>query len=317
MKILVTGGAGFIGSHVADRYVAGGHRVIVVDNLVTGKMANLNPQAQFYRMDIRDPGMEEVFSRERPEVVNHHAAQIDVRKSVQDPVFDAETNILGMLNLLEKAVKYGVRRFIFASSGGAIYGDQPEGAAPATEEAPLLPMSPYGVAKATGELYLHYYFVVHGVNTVALRYGNVYGPRQDPSGEAGVVAIFTEKLLSGGQPLINGDGLQTRDFVYVEDVSEANILALNPKTSGAFNIGTSLEKTVNELFRGLCQFTGKSADEVHGPVKVGEQRRSVLDYAKARAHFGWEPRVSFEEGLRRTVEYFKEFAPQRAQRTSG
>ena len=317
MKILVSGGAGFIGSHVTDRYVAGGHRVTVVDNLVTGKMANLNPHAEFYRMDIRDAGMEEIFSRAQPDVVNHHAAQIDVRKSVQDPVFDAQTNILGMLNLLEKAVKYEVKRFIFASSGGAIYGDQPEGAEPATEEGPLLPMSPYGVAKATGELYLHYYRVVHGLDTVALRYGNVYGPRQDPFGEAGVVAIFTEKLLSGGQPLINGDGLQTRDYVFVEDVSKANTLSLNPKIAGAFNIGTGLEKNVNELFRGLCQIIGESTEEVHGPAKVGEQRRSVLNYTKARTHLGWEPRVSFAEGLRRTVEYFKEFAPQRAQITLG
>ncbi len=312
MKILVSGGAGFIGSHVTDRYVADGHRVTVVDNLVTGKMANLNPHAEFYRMDIRDAGMEEIFSRARPDVVNHHAAQIDVRKSVQDPVFDAQTNILGMLNLLEKAVKYEVKRFIFASSGGAIYGDQPEGAEPATEEGPLLPMSPYGVAKATGELYLHYYRVVHGLDTVALRYGNVYGPRQDPFGEAGVIAIFTEKLLSGGQPLINGDGLQTRDYVFVEDVSKANTLSLNPKIAGAFNIGTGLEKNVNELFRGLCQIVGKSTEEVHGPAKVGEQRRSVLNYTKARVHLGWEPRVSFEEGLSRTVAYFKELALRKA-----
>ncbi len=312
MKILVSGGAGFIGSHITDRYVADGHRVVVIDNLATGKMENLNPLAPFYRMDIRDPGLEELFSRERPDVLNHHAAQIDVRKSVQDPVYDAETNILGMLNLLEKAVKYGVKRFIFASSGGAIYGDPLEGAPPPIEEAPLLPMSPYGVAKATGELYLHYYRIVHGVDTVALRYGNVYGPRQDPLGEAGVVAIFAAKLLAGEQPLINGDGLQTRDYVYVEDVATANVLALHSKTSGAFNIGTGLEKNVNELFRGLCQIIGKSTDEVHGPAKVGEQRRSVLNCTKARTHLGWEPRVPFEEGLRRTVAYFKELGLRKA-----
>lgn len=306
MKILVTGGAGFIGSQVSDRYMAGGHQVIVIDNLVTGKIENLNPQAQFYQMDIRDPGIEEVFARERPDVVNHHAAQIDVRKSVMDPLFDAGTNVLGMLNLLENAVKHGVRRFIFASSGGAIYGDQLEGAEPASEDAPLRPISPYGVAKATGELYLHYYRMVHGLDSVALRYGNVFGPRQDPLGEAGVVAIFTEKLLCGGQPLINGDGLQTRDYVYVDDVVEANVQALHPKVTGSFNIGTGAEKNVNELLRSLVKITRKSVKEVHGPAKPGEQRCSVLNCSKAHAGLGWGPRISFEEGLRQTVEYFKE-----------
>jgi UDP-glucose 4-epimerase len=304
MKILLTGGAGFIGSQVADRYITEGHRVIVLDSLVTGKVENLNPRAQFYQMDIRDPRVEEVFAREKPEVVNHHAAQIDVRKSVMDPLFDAGTNVLGTLHLLERAVKHGVRRFIFASSGGAIYGDQPEGAEPAREDDPLRPISPYGVAKATGELYLHYYRVVHGLDSVALRYGNVYGPRQDPFGEAGVVAIFTEKLLSDEQPLINGDGLQTRDYVYVGDVVEANVLALNPKASGSFNIGTGVEKNVNELFWSLVNITGNSVKEVHGPAKPGEQRRSILNCSKARERLGWRPRVSFEEGLRLTVEYF-------------
>jgi UDP-glucose 4-epimerase len=203
-------------------------------------------------------------------------------------------------------VKYGVRRFIFASSGGAIYGDQPFGAEPAKEEDPLHPISPYGVAKATGELYLHYYRVVHGLDSVALRYGNVYGPRQDPFGEAGVVAIFAAKLLSEGQPMIHGDGLQTRDYVYVGDVAEANALALNSKASGSFNIGTGLEKNVNELFRGLLKITGKSVKEVHDPAKLGEQRRSVLNSSKAQTHLEWKPRVSFEEGLQRTVKYFKE-----------
>jgi UDP-glucose 4-epimerase len=307
MKILITGGAGFIGSQVTDRYIADGHQVTVVDNLVTGKMENLNRRAQFYQMDIRNPEIEEIFIRERPEVVNHHAAQIDVRKSVNDPLFDAGTNILGMVNLLEKTVKHGVRRFIFASSGGAIYGDQPGGAEPATEENPLRPVSPYGVAKATGELYLHYYRVVYGLDFVALRYGNVYGPRQDPFGEAGVVAIFIEKLLSGRQPLINGDGLQTRDYVYVEDVTEANVLALNQKASGPFNIGTGVEKNVNELFWSLVKITGKPVTEIHGPAKPGEQRRSVLNCSKANDHLGWEARVSWEEGLQRTVKYFATF----------
>ncbi len=308
MKIIVTGGAGFIGSHVADRYIALGHQVIVLDNLVSGKEENVNPRAHFIKMNIQAPEVEEIFSRERPEVVNHHAAQIDVRKSVQDPIFDAETNILGTLNLLEKAVKYGVERFIFASSGGAIYGDQVEGENSAGEESPIHPISPYGVAKATVELYLHAYRVVHGMDFVALRYGNVYGPRQDPFGEAGVVAIFIEKLLFGGQPLIHGDGLQTRDYVYVEDVAEANALALVRKASGSFNIGTGVEKNVKELFRELVVVTGKSVREVHDPAKPGEQRRSVLNCSKAHLHLGWEAKIPWTEGLRRTVKYFETFS---------
>jgi UDP-glucose 4-epimerase len=303
MKILVTGGAGFIGSHVVDHYIAEGHSVIVVDDLTTGKPENLNPEAQFHRMSIEDPAIEGIFSRERPEVVNHHAAQIDVRKSVSDPLLDARINILGMLNLLEKAVRYGARRFIFASSGGAIYGEPPEGAA-AREEDPLHPMSPYGVAKASGELYLYTYRVNHGLDFVSLRYGNVYGPRQDPGGEAGVVAIFAQKLLRGEQPIIHGDGLQTRDYVYVEDVARANVLALKPQIQGPFNIGTGIEKNVNEIFWDLVQLTGGSTGEVHGPAKPGEQRRSVLDWKKAKTQMGWEPRIPWEEGLRRTVGFF-------------
>lgn len=305
MKILVSGGAGFIGSHVVDRYIADGHRVIVVDNLVTGKVENLNPLGQFYQTDVRDPGMEEIFSRERPAVVNHHAAQIDVRRSVEDPLFDAESNILGTLNLLQRAVRHGVGRFIFASSGGAIYGDQPDESGPAVEDDPLRPMSPYGVAKAAGELYLHCYRALHGLDYISLRYGNVYGPRQDPFGEAGVVAIFIEKLLSGGQPVINGDGLQTRDYVFVADAAEANARALEGKVCGAFNIGSGIERNVNELFWRLLEITGKSAKEVHGPEKPGEQRRSVLNCAKAHSHLGWREKASFEVGLRKTVEYFK------------
>ena len=304
MKILITGGAGFIGSQVADRYIADEHQVVVVDNLSTGKRAHINPRAVFYQMDIRDPQMKTIIARERPSVINHHAAQLDVRKSVEDPLLDAGTNILGMLNLLEGAVGQGVQKFIFASSGGAIYGEQPPASPPAREDTPMHPLSPYGVAKAAGELYLHTYEAVHGLPSVALRYSNVFGPRQDPYGEAGVVAIFVGKLLTEGQLLINGDGLQTRDYVFVDDVVEANALALRANVSGPFNIGTGVEKTVNELFSLLLKITGKSAPEIHGPAKSGEQRRSVLDNSKAKDRLGWEPRVSFEEGLRRTVQYF-------------
>ncbi len=307
MKILVTGGAGFIASHIVDRYISEGHDVAVVDNLITGKMKNVNPRAVFYKLDIRDREIEKVFARERPEVVNHHAAQIDVRKSVQDPVFDAETNILGMVYLLQEAVRCGARRFIFASSGGAMYGEQPPGTRPAGEETPQHPMSPYGVAKAAGELYLYYYHVVHGLDYVALRYGNVYGPRQDPFGEAGVVAIFAQKLLAREQPLINGDGLQTRDYVFVEDVAEANALALKA-SSGSYNIGTAVETDVVRLFRMLAKLTGRSVQEVHGPPKPGEQRRSVLSPEKAREYLGWKAKTTLEEGLRQTVAYFQQNA---------
>lgn len=306
MKILVTGGAGFIGSQVADRYLTMGHEVVIVDDLSTGKSKNINPQARFYHLDISHPDLEDIFMKERPEIVNHHAAQIDVRKSVENPVFDARVNILGLVNLLEKSLKYEVKKFIFASSGGAIYGDQPEGSDPPDEEAPLRPVSPYGVAKAASELYLYCYQVIHGLNYIALRYGNVYGPRQDPFGEAGVVAIFTKKLLSGGQPLINGDGMQTRDYVYIDDVVEANVRALNCPVSGAFNIGTGIETNVNQLFRMLIEITGKSVAEVHGPPKPGEQRRSVLNCQKAHDLLKWRPQISLSEGLKRTVEFFKE-----------
>ncbi len=305
MKILVTGGAGFIGSQVVDRYLAEGHKVVVVDDLSTGKTKNVNPQARFYHLDICHPDLENVFAKEKPEVVNHHAAQIDVRKSVANPVFDARVNILGMLNLLEKSLQYGIKRFIFASSGGAIYGDQPEEALAPDEDTPLRPVSPYGVAKAAGELYLYYYHIMHGLNYLALRYGNVYGPRQDPLGEAGVVAIFTKKILTGAQPLINGDGTQTRDYVFVADAVEANVRALHSPISGAFNIGTGLETNVNQLFRLLVEITGKSVTEVHGPPKPGEQKRSVLNCQKAYNLLKWEPRVSLTDGLKQTVEYFK------------
>jgi len=305
MKILVTGGAGFIGSQVADRYLAEGHEVVVVDDLSTGKTKNVNPKARFYHLDICHPDLENIFINEKPEVVNHHAAQIDVRKSVANPVFDARVNILGMVNLLEKSLQYGVKRFIFASSGGAIYGEQPEETPPPDEETPLHPISPYGVAKAAGELYLYYYQTMHGLNYVALRYGNVYGPRQDPFGEAGVVAIFTKKLLAGEQPVINGDGRQTRDYVFVDDVVEANVRALNCSISGAFNIGTGIETNVNQLFRMLVEITGKTMAEVHGPPKAGEQKRSVLNCQKASNLLKWKPKVSLMDGLRQTVEYFK------------
>jgi UDP-glucose 4-epimerase len=304
LNILVTGGAGFIGSHVVDEYIRLGHRVAIIDNLSTGRRININPSATLYEVDIRDAGeVQRIFERERFDLLNHHAAQMDVRRSVEDPVYDASVNILGALTLLECCVRTGVPRVIFASSGGAIYGEQEY--FPADESHPTRPISPYGVAKLTTEQYLFYYQYVHGIESVSLRYANIYGPRQNPEGEAGVVAIFATRFLSQQQPVINGDGLQTRDYVYVSDVVRANVLALNCPGSQVFNIATGVETDVNQLFMYLKVATGSSAEERHGPAKKGEQRRSVLSSKKIETMLGWRPIVSIEEGLRQTVEYFR------------
>ena len=306
MKILVTGGAGFIGSHLVDRLVQEGHEVVVVDNLLTGKRRNLNKEARFYRLDIQSSRLERVFNRERPLLVMHLAAQVDVRRSVEDPIFDAQVNVLGTLNLLEQAVKYGTRKVIFASSGGAIYGEQD--VFPAPESHPIRPLSPYGISKLNGEQYLAYYQRISGIQHVILRYSNVYGPRQDPEGEAGVVAIFTGKMLAGEQPIINGNGRQTRDFVFVDDVVEANLAVMGKEVQGIYNVGTAEETTVNELFRLLVELTNAGCKELHGPAKKGEQARSVVDISRLHQELGWEPKVPLREGLKRTVEFFRERA---------
>jgi len=303
MKILVTGGAGFIGSHLVDRLILEGHEVAVVDNLSTGKRRNLNRAARFYKMDIQSWRLPRVFRRERPLVLMHLAAQMDVRRSVEDPVFDAQVNILGTLNVLEQAVRHGTRKVVFASSGGAIYGEQD--VFPASESHPTWPLSPYGISKLTGEQYLAYYRRISGIHYVSLRYSNVYGPRQDPEGEAGVVAIFTQKMLNGEQPIINGNGRQTRDFIYVDDVAEANLAVMGKEVEGIYNVGTSEEISINELFRLLAELTKSGCKELHGPAKKGEQVRSVVDTRKLRQELGWDPRVSLREGLARTVEYFR------------
>ena len=304
MRILVTGGAGFIASQIVDQYLTLGHQVSILDNLSTGRRMNLNPRAMFHEVDLRDAvKVKEIFERERFDVVNHHAAQMDVRKSVDDPVYDASVNILGMLTLLENCAKTNVKRVIFASSGGAIYGEQDY--FPADELHPTRPISPYGVAKLTTEQYLFYYKAVYGIDSVALRYANIYGPRQNPEGEAGVVAIFTTKLLAGQQPVINGDGKQTRDYVFVGDVVRANVLALQCEGSHVFNIGTGIETDVNQLFHHLRRSTNATAAEKHGEAKKGEQMRSVLTAAKIHNYLGWKPTVTIEEGLQRTVEYFR------------
>ena len=304
MKILVTGGAGFIASHIVDAYINLGHSVSVIDNLSTGRKENLNPQARFHELDIRDASaVKRVCAEGGFEVVNHHAAQIDVRRSVADPVNDASVNLLGALTLLESAVASGVRRVIFASSGGAIYGEQDF--FPADESHPTRPISPYGVAKLATEEYLYYYRAVHGLGSVCLRYANVFGPRQNPEGEAGVVAIFASKMLANEHPVINGDGTQTRDYVYVADVVRANVLALGYDGSGIFNVGTGIETDVNRLFTSLRSATGSGCPERHAEAKKGEQLRSVLDHTKIQKELGWSPAVSLDEGIATTVEFFR------------
>ncbi len=303
MKVLVTGGAGFIGSHIVDRLIQEGHDVVVVDNLSTGKKKNLNRAARFYKMDILSPKIEKIFKKEKPDLISHHAAQMDVRRSVADPIFDAQVNILGFLNVLGNAVRHGAKKVIFASSGGAVYGEQQ--VFPAPETHPLHPVSPYGISKLSGEHYLYYYQRVAGLSYVALRYANVYGPRQDPFGEAGVVAIFSQKTLLSDQPIINGNGKQTRDYVFVEDVVEAHMAVLEDGVQGIFNVGTGKETSVNQLFRHLVEITGAKVKEVYGPEKRGEQIRSVLDYARLKKATDWEPKVQLQDGLKLTVDFFR------------
>jgi UDP-glucose 4-epimerase len=304
MNILVTGGAGFIGSHIVDAYLAEGHRVTVIDNLSTGKRENLNAAADFHNVDIRDAAaVNVVLSRGKFDVLNHHAAQMDIRRSVADPVYDASVNILGMLTLLELGMRSGIRRVVFASSGGAVYGEQETFPAPETH--PTRPISPYGVAKLASEQYLFYYAQVHGFLTVSLRYANVYGPRQNPEGEAGVVAIFAMKMLYGGEPVINGDGRQTRDYVYIGDIVKANVLALQAGGSSVYNVGTGIETDVNTIFRTLTAATGSRCAEIHGPAKKGEQTRSALDCRRIAGELGWRPTVVLHDGLHRTVEFFR------------
>ncbi len=303
MKVLVTGGAGFIGSHLVDRLVQEGNQVVVIDNLSTGKRKQVNKKAQLYKMDIRSKRIERVFRKERPLIVVHLAAQMNVRLSTEDPVFDAEVNILGTLNLLEHAVKHGVRKVSFASSGGAVYGEQE--VFPAAESHRTDPLSPYGISKLAGEKYLAYYTNTTGLRHVVLRFGNVYGPRQEPEGEAGVVAIFSKLMLDGGQPIINGTGKQTRDFVYVDDVVDAIMVTLGEDIQGTFNVGTGQEATVNECYEIIKELTSSSCKDLYGAAKKGEQFRSVLDVMKLREKFDWDPQVSFPEGLKMTVEFFK------------
>ncbi|MBN2201694.1 GDP-mannose 4,6-dehydratase [bacterium] len=303
MKLLVTGGAGFIGSHIADGLIEKGHDVTVIDNLLMGRMENVPKAARFHLMDIRAPEIEKVFDLGRFDAVFHLAAQMDVRRSVEDPIFDAGVNVLGTLNLIRNAVRTGVKKVVFASTGGAVYGEQE--VFPCDETHPTRPVSPYGITKLCVEKYLFYYALEFGLKYAVLRFANVYGPRQNPHGEAGVVAIFASRLLSGEQPVINGDGKQTRDYVYVGDVVQANLKALEHPENDAFNVGTGVETDVNRIFDLLNRHTGGKASEQHGPAKPGEQKRSVISFRKIKDVLGWEPRVGLEEGLKRTVDYFR------------
>ncbi len=304
MKVLVTGGAGFIGSHVVDAFLAAGHSVAIVDNLSTGRERNLNPQARLYKMDIRDPKLIEVFEAEKPEVVDHHAAQIDVRKSVADPVYDATVNILGSLNVLEAARRSGVRKMVYISSGGAAYGEPVY--LPCDEKHPIDPLSPYGITKHTVEHYLFIYKQLYGLDYAVLRYPNVYGPRQDPYGEAGVVAIFAGQMLAGKPVTIFGSGEQERDFAFVKDCARANLLVAGQEHSSIYNIGCGVGTTINQIFAGLKHIIGYPQAARYAPAKPGETFKIYLDASLAGRELGWEPTVSLEEGLRQTVEYFRQ-----------
>jgi len=303
-KVLITGGAGFIASNVADAYIANGFDVVIIDNLSSGRKYNIPREAKFYEMGIEDPEIEEVFENERPDFVNHHAAQIDVRKSVEDPISDAETNILGSINILEQTVKYPVKKFIFASTGGAIYGEQDF--FPADESHKEAPISPYGIGKLCMEKYLHYYHVVHGLSYTALRYANVYGPRQNPHGEAGVVAIFCQKLIEGEAPFVFGSGKQSRDFVYVGDVVRASIAATNSDFVGSINIGTGIETDVNALYNVIIEKMGITTQPIYKEGKAGEQMRSLLDASRAKNILGWTPKTDLASGIENTINFFRD-----------
>ncbi len=303
LKSLITGGAGFIGSHVADILIRNGHGVAIVDDLSAGDKKNINPKAKFYKMDIQDPGISEVFQKEKPDLVFHLAAQIDVRGSIEDPVADAKINILGSLNIFENSVKYNVKKVIFASSGGAVYGEADT--LPTPEGYDGQPLSPYGVNKLSVEKILFYYKKVKNLDYIILRLSNVYGPRQNSKGEAGVVAIFISKLLKREQAVINGDGHQTRDFVYVKDVARAFVLAGEKNRADKFNISTGREISVNQIFDKIILKMKADMVKKYGPAKKGEQMRSCLDNKKAREELGWSPEYDLEQGIAETVEWFK------------
>ena len=301
MKVLVTGGAGFIGSHLVDALVERGDEVLVVDDLSTGDQRNLNPRARFHRLDIRESAAADLVRGERPDVISHHAAQMSVSRSVAEPVFDAEVNVLGSLNLARAAVDAG-SRIVFASTGGALYGDA--AVLPTAETAPAWPVSPYGISKLAFEHYLYGFRRQYGLNYAALRYANVYGPRQNPHGEAGVVAIFCEGLLGKRPFKIHGEGTDTRDYVYVDDVVRANLLALDSEVCDHFNVGTGRQADTNTIYRLVAERMGRPTEVEHGPPRPGDLRASALDASLLERTLGWKPEVSLEEGIAQTVDWF-------------
>ncbi len=303
MNALVTGGAGFIGSHIVDALVERGYTVSVVDDMSTGERQNVNPRAKLCVQDVADQALAGIMDEVRPDVVFHHAAQMNVWKSVEDPIHDANVNVMGGINLYQNCVRLGVRRVIFASSGGCVYGDQE--ILPTPEDVDLHPESPYGIGKLANEHYLRFYGDTHGLESVSLRYANVYGPRQNPKGEAGVISIFMSKLTRGETPTIYGTGEQTRDYVHVSDVVAANLAALDQDVSGAFNVGTGVETTVNELYDAVRGALGVDTDAARGPAKPGEQMRSCVSTTKTERDLAWRPTLTLAQGLEASVEWFR------------
>jgi UDP-glucose 4-epimerase len=304
MKFLVTGGAGFIASHIVDRLINEGHEVVIVDDLSTGSEENLNPNARLYKMDIRSPELASVFEDEKPDYVSHHAAQVLVARSLREPMLDCWLNIEGSINIIHLSQKYGVKKIIYASTGGALYGE-PE-YLPVDEDHPVNPLAPYGASKHTVEHYLYMYGVSNGLNYTVLRYPNIYGPRQNPHGEAGVIAIFTQKMLDGVQPIIFGDGTATRDYVYIDDIVDANMLAVTNGDRVICNLGSNRETSVNEIFDLLKEKFESPLNPIRKPKRVGEVYRICLTNERAKAELGWSPKVTFEEGVRRTVKYYRD-----------
>lgn len=304
MKVLVTGGAGFIGSNIVDALVERGDDVVIVDNLCEGRRENVNPQARLYEISICDPELAKVFEQEKPDIVNHHAAQINLRKSVDEPLFDAQENILGSINVIVNSVRSGVRKLIYSSSGGAIYGEPDY--LPADENHPVRPVSQYGVSKYCVEHYIELYARQNDLSYAILRYANIYGPRQNPFGEAGVVAIFARQMMRGERPSIFGPGNKTRDYAHVSDVVSVNILAMEQDANVTCNIGTGVETSDQEIYDAVAAALGYTEKPIYTEVRPGEIQRICLDCSRAKQELGWEHKVSLKEGIASTVAYFKE-----------